>query len=208
MPKPAAKLTIGIDVDDVLAKSTDALRTVVNKKLKVNLLPEHYQIQDDYWGYYEAVWRQNGLADKISLADIEPMMELNQSHVLPYENTALALKTLSKNYELVVITSRPPSWRAATDRWLEEHFGNLFSKVIFTRETNTSEHKSKGRICVDNKASYFIDDNVEHAKSAHQLGIKVILFGDYGWQHTVPKHFVRCKDWQEVLEYFENEKSR
>lgn len=197
------KPIIAIDIDDVLADSTDALRRVVNERLGVNLTPEDYLIKGDYWGHYEEVWRRNGLEGRISMGDIEPMMIMNQSHVLPHDGAKRALETLSHDYELIIVTSRPPSWRNASRRWLDDHFPGIFSTILFTRRLVDSEHVSKGRICADKGVSWLIDDNVEHAQSAVDEGLEIILFGDYGWHHKVPPHFHRCKDWQQVLEYFD-----
>ena len=50
------KPIIAVDIDDVLADSTDALRRVINERLGVNLTPEDYLIKEDYWDHYEEVW--------------------------------------------------------------------------------------------------------------------------------------------------------
>ncbi len=196
------KQIIAIDIDDVLSDSAEALRQVVNKRLGVNLTPEDYQIHGDYWNHYETVWNRHGLSDRIKLSDIEPMMIVNQSHVLPHRGAFQTLKDLSKRYDLVIVTSRPPSWEPATEQWLNEHFPGIFKTLLFTRKSVGSEHVSKGQICADNSVSWLIDDNVEHAQSAVDRGIDIVLFGDYGWHHKVPSHFHRCKNWNEVLEYF------
>lgn len=199
-----AKKTIAIDIDDVLADSTEALRLVVNKRLGVNLSPEDYQIPGDYWNHYEEVWAKHGLGDRINLDDLEPMMVVNQAHVSPNDGALRALTGLSQRYILIIVTSRPLAWRAATERWLDKYFPGVFNKVLFTENTNDPEqHISKGQICAENNASWLIDDNVDHAQSAVDEGIDIILFGDYGWHHKVPAHFHRCKNWMQVQEYFD-----
>lgn len=198
-----SKPIIAIDIDDVLADSTEALRLVVNKRLGVNLSKEDYQTPGDYWNHYNDVWKRHGLEGRISLDDIEPMMVVNQAHVSPHDGALQALIKLSTRHTLIIVTSRPPSWRAATERWLDEHFPDIFEKVLFTRESKDSEHVSKGQICAENNVSWLIDDNVDHAQSAADEEVGVILFGDYGWHHKVPPHFHRCKDWKQVLEYFD-----
>jgi 5'(3')-deoxyribonucleotidase len=198
------KQIIAIDIDDVLADSTDALRRVVNERLGVNLKPEDYHIQnEDYWNHYVTVWKSHGLEGKITLDDLEPMMVASQSHVFPHNQALKTLQNLKKRYELIIVTSRPPSWRPATEKWLGEHFPNIFGRILFTRESKDSKHTSKGEICANNNVDWLIDDNVEHAQSAADMGIEVILFGDYGWHHKVPPHFQRCKTWRTVLEYFD-----
>ena len=138
---------IAIDVDDVLAASTESVRLQVNRQLGVELKPEHYQVPGEYWEYYENVWAHHGL--KISLDELDSHMDQDQSHMAPHDGAPEALKKLAETYELVVITSR----------------------VI-----------------------------VEHSKTALDAGIKVILFGTYGWHHKAPKDMVRCRDWAAVLE--------
>jgi 5'(3')-deoxyribonucleotidase len=198
-----AKSIIAVDVDDVLADSTDALRRVVNERLSTNLSPEDYRVKGDYWQYYETVWQKNGLTDRISLDDLEPMMIENQSHVEPHESAIDVLQELSKGYHLIVVTSRPPSWRRATEKWLEVHFPGIFGQIFFTRQSDDVDHETKGELCKEYGAKWLIDDNVEHAQSAADQGIDVVLFGNYGWHHKAPTHFHRCKNWTEVLEFFD-----
>ena len=49
-------------------------------------------------------------------------------------------------------------------------------------------------------ASYLIDDSFGHCELAAEVGIKAILFGNYGWnrQQTLIDGIVRCKDWDAV----------
>lgn len=195
-----AKKVIAIDVDDVLANSTEAFRRVVNDHLNVNLLPEDYRIEADYDKYYEQVWQQNGLGGKVNYTDFEPQMVEDQSHIQPHQDAQSVLGRLAKKYRLIIVTSRPATWRKATDRWLEQHFPDLFSEVLFTDET---DGKSKGQLCKEYSAGWLIDDNVGHAQSAIDAGLEVVLFGDYGWHHKVPAHFHRCKTWALIEEYFD-----
>ena len=153
------KQTIAIDIDDVLADSTEALRIEVNDRLQINLSPEHYKVAGDYNRYYANIWKQHGIEDRIKMADLE-----------------------------------------ATDFWVDQHFPDTFDQILFTEE---SDGKTKGQICRKYGASWLIDDNVEHAQSAVDAGVEIILFGDYGWHHKAPPHFHRCRDWAQVLEYFD-----
>lgn len=53
---------IAIDVDDVIADSTEVTRLVVNKNLGIDLQVEHYRVPGDFNNYYEDVWRAHGLS--------------------------------------------------------------------------------------------------------------------------------------------------
>src|SRR5665213_476181 len=157
---PMKRKVIAVDIDDVLGNSTEALRLEVNRQLGVNLLPEHYLVPDDYTGYYQRVWQRHGLAERMSLEQLEPFMQTNQSHVPANDKAFQTLKKLSQSYEFIVITSRPSSWRPATQQWLSDNFPGLFDKLLFTEE---GERKTKGQLCVEHSAACLIDDNVEHA---------------------------------------------
>lgn len=191
---------IAIDVDDVLANSTEAFRVLVNDHLKVNLSPEDYRIRADYDRYYEEVWERNGLSDRVNYADFEAGMIEDQSHIEPHGDAKRTLEKLAQCYKVIIVTSRPVSWRKATEKWIERHFPNIFSAILFTEETHG---KTKGQLCKEYGADWLIDDNVEHAQSALDENIEVILFGNYGWHHKAPLHMHRRGTWKEVLEYFD-----
>jgi len=197
------KPIIAVDIDDVLAQSTDALRLTVNERLGINLQPQHYQIPGDYWGYYEYVWAEQGIEDRISMDDIHELMKSHQLHVQPTPGAAIALKKLTNDYELIVITARDSNWQDVTMEWLSQHFPGIFSRVVFAAGHQGLNNKSKGEICIEEAAAWLIDDNVQHAQTAFENGVQVILFGDYGWHQNVPDMMLRCKDWQEVVDYFE-----
>jgi 5'(3')-deoxyribonucleotidase len=201
------KPIIAIDIDDVLADSTESVRLLVNKKLSINLQPEHYKVPGDYWGYYEGVWASHGLSEQISLERLDTDMTADQSHITPSAGADKVLKRLAKDFELVITTSRNDDWEKATLIWLENHFPGVFSRVIFTDSFHNPGQKTKGEVCREIGAAWLVDDNVGHAQTALEQGVKVVLFGEYGWHHQVPKDIPRCKSWAELGDYFERQLS-
>lgn len=196
--------TIAVDIDDVLANSTEALRREVNRRLGVNLRPEHYLVPSDhYWNYYESVWSTHGIDGQITMDDLDPQMKADQSHIVPHKNAQEVLLRLAAKYRLIIITGRSSEWREATEAWLEWHFPGVFSDLLFGEGKEGIARKSKGDLCIESGADFLIDDNVEHATSAKNSGVEVIVFGNYGWQHGMPAHMTHCKDWKAVLEYFD-----
>lgn len=197
------KQIIAVDIDDVIALGTESLRLQVNKRLGTNLQPKHYAIPGEYWGYYDRVWQLNGLADRISLEDLNPQMLVDQSHVPPHAQALSALRTLAKRFDLVVVTARNTDWERATKVWIDKNFPGIFSGIYYAGRPDGP--KTKGDVCVDLGASWLIDDNIDHAHTAIDHGVQVLLFGEYGWHigREVHKNVVRCKDWQAVLEYFD-----
>lgn len=196
------KPIIAIDVDDVLAHSTESLRQVVNARTGANLQPEHFQVPGTYWGYYKKVWETHGLADKVTMEELSPQMAADQSHVPMYKGADRALKTLAKRFELVVVTARNPEWEKASHVWLGKHFPGMFSKIIFGGGKYHDIAVTKGDLCAEIGAAYLIDDNVEHCISALSRGVTPILFGQYGWHIDVPDDMVRCRTWIDVERYF------
>ena len=191
------KQIIAVDIDDVLADSTESLRKEVNRSFGVDLQPEHYRVPGEYAGYYDRVWAAYGVPT--SLVELNPQMIKDQSHVEPSSAARQVLRKLSKRYKIVVLTARNPNWRPATMRWIDEHFPEIFDAVIFSEDEPV--HKTKGEICKDMRVSLLIDDNPKHARSALDCGIPAILFGSYGWHINVPEGVIVCKDWAAVLEY-------
>ena len=90
------KKIIAVDIDDVIADSTEAYRLMINKRMSVNLKPEHYMVQGPYWQYSEQVWSSNGLdVTKIPLEELEGQMISDQSHILPKDGAQKALAQLA-----------------------------------------------------------------------------------------------------------------
>lgn len=197
------KPIIAIEVDDVLAHSTESLRQVVNAKTGAQLQPEHFQVPGPYWGYYERLWENHGLADKVTMEELSPQMAKDQSHVPVYLGASKALKSLAKSFELIIVTARNSEWEKATHVWLDSNFPGMFTKVVFGGGKYHDENITKGDLCAKIGASYLIDDNVEHCISAADREITPILFGRYGWHVDVPEDMIRCKTWKEVERYFD-----
>lgn len=198
-----SKKIIAIDIDDVIADSTESFRLRINELLSVDLKKEHYRIEGDHWGYYERVWRIHGLEGKVSMDDFDKEMMVDQSHVPLLPNALYATSELTNRYEIVLITSRNRAWEKSTLKWLKSHFGDSFSGVHFAGNKDDSESRTKGQLCREVGASWLIDDNLDNCQSAINEGVEAILFGDYGWHVNVRKGTTRCKDWLAVLEYFD-----
>ena len=198
-----SKKIIAVDIDDVLADSTESIRQLVNDKLGVSLTKDHYKVEGEYWGYYERVWQAHGIGNQLSYDVLGEEMSLDQGHVPLLPGASFALAELSKKFKLVLLTSRDEAWKKATERWVKSHFGDLFDKVFFTEAGGVK--KTKGELCDEIGAKWLIDDNVEHCKSALANNVMAVLFGNYGWHMSVPKNIVKCEDWPSVLEFFDGQ---
>lgn len=195
--------TIAVDIDDTLTDSTELVRLIANERLGVNVSREAYQVEGEYWGYYDQVWEENGLTDRISFDEILQVLvsERRDAPFLPH--ATFSLSQLAKQYNVVLVTSREAVREEVTRQWFNEHLNAHVSDVYFTTLHRNAQRLTKGQICRELGACMLIDDNVEHCQSALAEGVDAILFGSYGWQYTVPNDMVRCRDWHEVLEMFD-----
>ena len=103
------------------------------------------------------------------------------------------------------MTGRDTILEKATQDWLKEHFTGIFGGIHLTKHFNQEGKKvHKSQVLLQLGAKFFIEDSLEYAFDAADKGIKTILFGDYDWNQTdeLPKGVTRCKNWQEVAEYF------
>ena len=196
------KRCIAIDIDDVIADSTESVRLLANKRTGSNLTKDHYRIPGEYWGYYERVWREHGLQDKVSFLNLDNDMAVDQLHVPLLAGAEFGVSVLLQKEEVILMTSRDPSWELATERWIKHHFGNKCPKIYFAKNHKYSSEKTKGELCLELGVNWLIDDNVEHCLSAVKVGVGAVLFGEYGWHQNKPNELVHCKDWPAVIEFF------
>lgn len=194
---------IAIDIDDVIADSTEALRLSVNERLGAHLTREHYRVSGEYWSYYERVWAAHGIHDKVPRDLLDQEMVIDQSHIPLLPGASFALSELTKRFDIAVVTARNPAWQEATLNWLRSHFGDVFVSVHFAGSRHEDNALTKGQLCKQVGAFVLIDDNIEHCKTAIEEGLEAILFGEYGWHIKIPEELVRCKDWPAVTEYFD-----
>ena len=194
---------VAIDIDDVIAESTESLRRRVNEHTGINLSSEDYKIEASYWGYYEGVWRTHGVSHLVDMETLNQQMQSNQSHVPLMPGAEFAINELRKKFDIVLITARDPRWERATREWLKDQFGEHEPELYFSEmHRSPAGTKTKGEICREIGAGWMIDDNPGFCQTVLDNGVKAILFGEYGWHINVPKEVIRCKDWQAVLEYF------
>ena len=194
---------IAIDIDDTISDSLGAVHKLANSKIDFEIPFEDFMKPGEYWGYYDRVWVEHGLKDRIISQQIFEELQKNQALFPLLPSAEFAVHELMKSYDIVLITSRDEECREYTEAWLRDQFGDNAPDLYFCSNHKNSDSKTKGQICQYLKAGWLIDDNVEHCLGARSEGVTPILFGEYGWHHNKPEEIINCKTWQEVLEYFE-----
>jgi uncharacterized HAD superfamily protein len=205
-PSPANKPIVAVDIDDVIASHALAFIEYSNQKYGTHLTVDNYQ---DHWS---EVWKAN------HQETLKRAVEYHESgFIATYGTINGAFETLNKlkdRYILKILTTRRSSINKLTRTWIEEYYPGIFSDIIFSgffdNPTKQSIHMTKAELAKQIKTNYLIDDQLKHCLAAAEAEIKALLFGDYPWNQAskLPKGVIRVKNWQKVLEYFENEKGR
>jgi uncharacterized HAD superfamily protein len=114
-----------------------------------------------------------------------------------------AIHTLARDYELIIATSRPSGLEEVTRKALKRHFPNArFAGFYFTTGQVVSENdRTKGGVCADHNASYFIDDAGHHAESCLSESPKttpILLDSPWNVSYAHPQ-VIRAASWEHIV---------
>ncbi len=156
----AKRLTIAVDIDDVLVDTAQYIIDSYNKTHGTTM-----QLSD-YYSNDLAVWNV-GDADT-AIKRVNKYLEAEgYTKIPPMPEAVHTIGRLSAAHELHVITGRPDFVAESTERWLAENFSNAFHTVVFTNFYSPSDSKVKSRpkaeACTDIGADVLIDDHLHHA---------------------------------------------
>lgn len=119
---------------------------------------------------------------------------------LPLVGAVEAVKELSRDNELIIITARPR--KEGIFSWLEKHFEGLFSKVIFSNpfHNDLDKNMSKAVIAEKEGVGIFIEDAAHHANSLSIVGIPVILLNSpWNKEAKLNDGIIRVDSWKDIL---------
>ena len=193
------RLVIAIDCDDVLLPSSEAIVSFYNREYGTNVhLDNFYERDPEQWG----VQSLDEVYERIRLyfqSDAFPQ------EVKPFDDAIEAVKRLSAKHELHLVTGRGPAVEAVTHAMVDAYFNGQFMSVEHTgaylRGDGTMGRRTKGEVCAAISADILIDDNLDHARSVLESGIKtVLLYGTYAWTKKEDlARAVRCETWSDIL---------
>ncbi len=189
-------MKIGIDIDEIITEYVESIIEFYKNKTGRTLLRE------DFKTYH--FWETWGGTRKEAIQIVEEFFnsELFDS-IKPVKDSIQSINNLSKNNELIFITSRPDHWKEKTEDWLKRNLDSPV-KVIFTSDFHTGEGKKKAEICRELKSGLILEDNEKYAIECANTGIKVILF-DKPWnQNSEHSNLIRVNDWTDALKEIEN----
>lgn len=200
MPKPANKKTIAVDIDDVIAAHAAAFVGYSNKKWGTSLSV------NDYTDHWSQLWSVDEKEMKNRIHDYHQHGAFSRYGTI--HGSEEVLRKLKSNYKLAVLTARQRSLQEDTIDWITKNFSNIFDEIhfadIWNKPLEQAEKLNKTELAQQIDAEYLIEDQLKYALPAAEAGIKVLLFGDYPWNQVeeLPERMIRVKNWQEVLQYF------
>jgi 5'(3')-deoxyribonucleotidase len=202
------KKIIAVDIDDVLADSAAHFVNFSNQNWGTSL---HV---DDYTEHWAEMWGidQEEMQSRANVI-YESKMQLKVSH---FSDAHSVLKYLSKDYKLVITTSRHRLVQQDTVEWLNKNFEGIFEDIHFAGIWDAGHHSdhainlTKADLHKEIGADYVIDDHPKHCLAAAEKGITSLLFGDYSWNRGVrsTKNMIKVKGWAEVKDFFDGERKQ
>jgi uncharacterized HAD superfamily protein len=189
------RLTIAIDIDDVIVESSPYLVEHYNKVYGTNL-----RLEDMYSDDLKR-WMVTDRA--AAIARVEEYLATDEFQgIPPLQEATKSIQRLAKKHELHIITGRSLAIEVATTGMLHTYFPGIFRSVTFTSMYGR-KGRSKKEICQELGADLLIEDHLGHALPVARCGIDVLLFGDYPWNQAdvLPGNIRRAKNWAEVEEF-------
>jgi 5'(3')-deoxyribonucleotidase len=197
-----AKRVIAVDIDDVLADSAAKFVAYSNKQWGTSLTVDDYS---EHWAEMWGIDMDTTLKRKEDI--VRDGIKVDLSH---FPDAHQVLSELSKEYKLIIVTSRPLAIQEGTIEWLDKYYKGIFSDIHFAGIWDGKHHAdhankmTKGKIIKALGANFFIDDHPKHCFAVAKEGIPSLLFGDYAWNRELdlPKRATRVRDWAAIKEYF------
>lgn len=182
--------TLGIDIDGVLADYVPALIEHFNKTYGTMHLPEHIT---DY-AMHKALSK-----DVEEWKDFVRKFEDEHIDKLPtIEGSEEAIRELSKEFRLVVITARPHWLRQKTEKWLKQNYGDVFLAVEFSKQSNNPNLPTKAEHCKRYGAVAHVEDAPHHALAVAEVSRVFLKDTSYNAGIAHPK-IKRVRSWDEIL---------
>lgn len=188
---------IAIDVDEVLANTLPAMIDFHNETYDTNLKTEDFKYDRLY-----KVWGGDEEEELLKVRNFYKSKHFRE--IVPVHNSEYAIKELTKDFDLFVVTARGDDIADITKEWIYSYYPNCFDDIYFANHyASPNEYVPKSKLCSNFGASFLVDDSFEYATDCVSGDREVLLF-DYPWNRgfTLVEGITRVYSWEEILGFF------
>jgi len=167
------RIKIGFDCDGVLVEIMNPLISFHNDKYNTSLRREQFKFFN--------LWENWGGTEKQTKAKVKDFFSSEYFwKIKPLKYSRRVVDILSKDNDLVVVTSRPDYTHKKTIFQVDYFFPKKFLEIYFTNEWSRDGGRGKQDVCLDENIDILIEDSLENAISCSSKGINVLLI-DCPW---------------------------
>ena len=188
-------MKVAFDLDEVLADFNSKLLQFHNENYGTNFAVSDlhsYNLWETWGGTREQA------IQKVFRFYESPYFE----NIKPFDEAIGIIEKLSKNNELVIITSRPTQLESVTTDWVHIFFPQKFSKILLTHHYSNDGKigKEKDEVCSQESIDVIVEDSLEWAQKCSRRNVKAILL-DRPWNQTGPanENIIRVEHLNEIL---------
>jgi len=192
------RIKIGFDCDEVLVDIMNPLVRFHNYRYGTSLCREQFESFN--------LWETWGGTEKQAKAKVKDFFSSEYFwKIKPLKYAQGVVDILSKDKDLVVVTSRPDYTHKKTIFQVDYFFPKKFLEIYFTDEWSQNSGRTKQDVCLDENIDILIEDSLENAISCSSKGINVLLI-DCPWNkcEDLPGNVERINNgWVEVIKKVE-----
>lgn len=176
------RLRVAVDVDEVLGRFVHSLNAFV-----LEAFGERYDESDYHIYRFADVWNCSAEESNHRVHAFFASKHFCDG-VPPIPGAKEALARISRECELLVVTSRQHVIQQQTLDWIDTHYPGIFREIHFGNHyALEGTSKSKSQMCKELGAHVLVDDNPSYAVECAHEGIDVLLFDwndHYPWCKT------------------------
>ncbi len=189
-------MTIGVDIDDVLAQWNISYLKYINNKFGTNFKFDQITEYDYRQCFPEFIERIDFFNLCFEFYGRPEFIDLDR-----VEYSEESIKRLAKKHKLYAVTARPEHLQQITENWIDKYFPNI-KEIVFTNFFTKDPNQKmipKSEVCQNLGVDLFIEDAPHHAKDIAAKGINVFLL-EKPWNRNfeVENKIFRKDSWKHI----------
>jgi len=188
-------MRIGIDLDDVLLQFLPSLIKFHNDTYGTSLSLHEFESYDfwETWGgtKEEAIQKVYDFYQTSYFTSMQPVIGGQE-----------AIRLLSQEHDIYIITSRQNYVAKATKKSIEKHFSKSISDIHFTNHySQNNSSTTKKEVCNSLRIDVMVEDSADYALNCLSNGRKVFLINQpWNNKRSISSEIYRVNSWQEIID--------